>query len=127
MSAAVESTLQSWVYGSPTVVRKSGSGRYDTALALIRYGRQLSGVDRPNGIFAATGTNFPDALAGGVLAGAGAGVWRPLMLVDPVDAEARSPQIKAFMDENPGMNFATVLGGDRTVGENVREYILGLL
>ena len=57
-------------YGSPVVVRKDGANRYETAKNLVNWAvaeglGPSSGID---GVFLATGTAYPDALSGGVLA-----------------------------------------------------------
>ncbi len=52
------------LYPDLTVQRISGSNRYETSLALATYLWHEGGKD----VFLATGSNFPDALAGGVLA-----------------------------------------------------------
>lgn len=47
------------------VVRVAGSDRYATSVAIARYMAAVRGA--PRGVLLATGENFPDALAGGVL------------------------------------------------------------
>ncbi|MBE0477196.1 MAG: cell wall-binding repeat-containing protein [Coriobacteriia bacterium] len=118
----VESDLKK-VYGGK-VVRKAGPNRYDTARALIDHGKTLTGVPAPVGIFLATGTNYPDALAGGVLAGIGTGPWAPLMLTDPARL---SPQAVSFIKANPSLGFASVLGGTPAVSDGVRKTAVGLV
>ena len=115
ITSAVETKLKS-IYGAK-VTRKAGNTRYDTAKAIISYGKTLTGVSSPAGIFLATGANYPDALAGGVLAGIGRGLWTPLMLTTP---QSLSPQAVSFIQETPSLGFASVLGGTVSVSEGVR-------
>jgi putative cell wall-binding protein len=71
ISASVESTLRSY---AGTVQRQAGSDRYATAAAVSR---ATFGAGAPVA-YVATGTNFPDALAGGPAGGAKDG---PVLLV----------------------------------------------
>ena len=71
ISAAVESTLRSY---AGTVQRQAGSDRYATAAAVSR---ATFGAGAPVA-YVATGTNFPDALAGSPAGGAKNG---PVLLV----------------------------------------------
>jgi len=73
VSTAVEQELREY---APTVVRLSGTNRYATAAAVSQHSF-APGVAT---IFVATGTNFPDALAGGPVAGILGG---PILLVTP--------------------------------------------
>ncbi|MDA3936469.1 MAG: cell wall-binding repeat-containing protein, partial [Actinomycetota bacterium] len=127
VSPAVAAALGSSAFGSLTVTREAGTGRYDTALRIIERGQARTGVSDPAGVFVATGTNYPDALAGGVLAGIGGSQWRPLMLVYPDDPATFSPQLSTLVDSNPSIGFATVLGGVFALDEEAETYILGLV
>ncbi len=73
VSASLESSLKAY---APSVTRLAGSNRYATAAAVSR-DTFTPGVGT---IFIATGTNFPDALAGGPIAGILGG---PILLTDP--------------------------------------------
>lgn len=73
VSASVEAGLKAY---APSVTRLSGSNRYATAAAVSK-DTFAPGVGT---IFIATGTNFPDALAGGPIAGILGG---PILLTDP--------------------------------------------
>lgn len=72
----------------------SGANRYDTSAKLAQWaiGRGWFGMSN-TGI--ATGKNFPDALAGGVMAGSYAG---PMLLTDPTQL---SPEIEAQVGSAP--------------------------
>ncbi len=54
--------------GSDKVTRLAGSNRYDTAFTVAQYGMTKCGLGVSR-IAITTGENFPDALAGGVMAG----------------------------------------------------------
>ncbi len=64
--ASVESALKTRVPGAYT--RLQGADRYATALDVATYGVSSAGLSW-NKVAVATGANFPDALAGGVLQG----------------------------------------------------------
>jgi photosystem II stability/assembly factor-like uncharacterized protein/putative cell wall-binding protein len=65
VSTLVETRLKALLPSAPT--RLSGATRYDTGIAIARFG--VSGGLHWDGVALATGTNFPDALAGGVMQG----------------------------------------------------------
>lgn len=114
ISSAVQTDLN--MNYAPFVYRLDGATRYDTALSIINAGKTLTGSFPPAGIFLATGTNFPDALAGGVLAGIGDTTWRPLMLTTPT---ALGSQAATFINANSSVKFASVIGGAAAVSEVV--------
>ena len=89
-----------------TVERISGSNRYQTSLALASQLWSAGG----RSIFFATGANFPDALAGGVLA---ASQWSGVLLVNPA-AETVPATIATFI-ENHSIVSAAILGGNTAV------------
>mgnify|MGYP001034767268 CR=1 FL=1 len=64
ISDAVEANLNNWGYGT---WRIAGATRYDTAAEVAEYGVGIAGLGW-NRVGIATGENYPDALAGGVLA-----------------------------------------------------------
>lgn len=125
VSDAVKADLGASAYGSPVVLRRAGAGRYDTAKSLVEYGivRGLA----PNGIrgmYLSTGTNYPDALAGGGLAAMRGGQWSPLMLTAPL---ALSSQAGAILASQPSAGFVTVLGGPSAVSVDVETRALQLV
>jgi photosystem II stability/assembly factor-like uncharacterized protein/putative cell wall-binding protein len=65
VSTVVETRLKALLPSAPT--RLSGATRYDTGIAIARFG--VSTGLHWDGVALATGTNFPDALAGGVMQG----------------------------------------------------------
>ena len=129
VSSAVENGIKgNAAYGSPTVTRMPGVDRYDTAKRIIDWGKQASGGNlAPNGIdgmFLATGTGFPDALAGGVLAGKSNSLWRPLMLTKGTSLSSKASEIIAG---NSTMGFVTVVGGTGAVTDAVKNAALNLI
>jgi putative cell wall-binding protein len=98
--------------GSSGFTRLGGGTRYDTADLIARYGVAKSGLPKSGTVFVATGTNFPDALAGGVLAGTVAGRWQPMVLTSPLSL---SPQVTGFLADFRELQFDTVLGGTGAV------------
>jgi len=67
VSASVETALKTDL-GSDKVTRLAGSNRYSTAFTVAQYGMTKCGLGVSR-IAITTGENFPDALAGGVMAG----------------------------------------------------------
>ena len=105
LSAAVAQQVTS--HGA-TVVRWQGGDRYATAVA-------ISQATYPNGattVYLATGTNFPDALAGAALAAVAGG---PLLLTDPntMPAETANEIIRLHP------SAIVVLGGTSAVSTQV--------
>lgn len=95
-----------------TVSRLADTSRYTTAV-------QISKNAYPNGaerVYVATGTNFPDALSGGVVAGlAGA----PLLLVPPTGVPA---SVMAEIDRL-GASEIRVLGGTGAVSTSIEDQL----
>ena len=91
-----------------TVVRWQGDDRYATAVA-------ISQATYPNGatnVYLATGTNFPDALAGAALAAVAGG---PLLLTDPTTMPAET--VNEIIRLHP--SAIVVLGGTNAVSAQV--------
>jgi putative cell wall-binding protein/photosystem II stability/assembly factor-like uncharacterized protein len=65
VSTVVETRLKALLPAAPS--RLSGATRYDTGIAIARFG--VAGGQHWDGVAIAVGTNFPDALAGGVMQG----------------------------------------------------------
>ncbi|MHB1342521.1 MAG: cell wall-binding repeat-containing protein [Coriobacteriia bacterium] len=106
-----------------TVERVDGATRFATAANVAAYGVD-EGIVRPDYIGVATGTMFPDALAGGVACGAEGGV---LLLTWPgsLAAEARS-FINDYCDR-PAMDACRVFGGTKAVSGAVMAELDGAL
>ena len=94
------------------VERIFGTSRYMTSYEIAN----KFAAEFGNAVMFATGTNFPDALAGGVL---GAKIGAPLLLTHPSGA---IDEIKNFvLDKNPGTVY--ILGGTGAVPDSVIENI----
>ena len=122
VSNSVETALGSY---ASSVIRKSGTSRYDTSKSVVEWGESQLAPSGPTGLFLATGTNYPDALSGGVLAGTADAQWRPLMLTDPTSL---SPQVSSYMQANSAsLGHVGVLGGTAAVSNTVLNSAKGLL
>ena len=107
------------------VHRIGGATRYQTSLQIAQYQKQFGGTVLNKPVFA-TGENFPDALAGGVLAGVNN---NPIVLVSPdtsVNTDALN-WIKSTHGFDPDSDLAYVLGGVDAVSEAVSDEISSML
>ncbi|MBQ6570495.1 MAG: cell wall-binding repeat-containing protein, partial [Clostridia bacterium] len=106
-----EATLE--ILSVPNVSRLYGASRYDTSLAICNAYRSLF---TGNGTIIATGTSFPDALAGGAF-GAKKGI--PVVLVNP---RARIANVANYLSGRTGTIY--ILGGTGAVSDKcVADYI----
>ncbi|MDA3936022.1 MAG: cell wall-binding repeat-containing protein [Actinomycetota bacterium] len=120
VSPAVQSTLDGLLAdnGGAASTRWYGSTRYTTAAdiadeALLRGWATLSRVGL------ATGSNFPDALAGGPAVGIGGGV---LLMVDPLASSAGGSVAAEFLEaRHAGVGRLEVLGGTSVISESVAD------
>jgi putative cell wall-binding protein len=101
-----------------TVQRISGSDRYETSLHLASYLWDEGGKD----IFLATGSNFPDALAGGVLAAK----YSSGVLLVRSTAQTVPVAISTFIDEIP-IEGGLILGGASAVNPALESDLYQLL
>ncbi|MCU1343918.1 MAG: hypothetical protein JWL70_184 [Acidimicrobiia bacterium] len=106
VSASVVQALQAFTTGS--VTRVSGASRYDTAVAVSR----RSSANGAGTVYLATGANFPDALAGGPVAGA---AGSPLLLVP---GRCLPGAVRTEIDRL-GANRLVLLGGEGAVSASV--------
>lgn len=108
--------------------RLAGAGRYETAKKIIEWGRDTAGLapDGIDGMYLASGTNYPDALAGGVFAAHHLGRWRPLMLTNPATADP-VPEVQALVVGNPSLGFVSAIGGTSALPEPLYAKALGYL
>jgi len=111
VSAAAEKSLKA--LGVGTVRRSAGGDRYETAALIAN--TYFTGA---KGIFVATGTNFPDALTGSVMA---AKNHAPILLVQ-ADVTPDKAAI-AFVKKNAPA-CVTVLGGVGAVPDNIVDSLL---
>ncbi|MEN6431145.1 MAG: cell wall-binding repeat-containing protein, partial [Coriobacteriales bacterium] len=119
VSTAIESGIRSGVPCSTE--RLQGVNRYATALEVATYGVTDAGLGWDK-VAIATGEDFPDALAGGVLQGASGSV----MLLTPRtslfgEAAATLSDHKADIDE------VRFLGGLGAINQSVRDAVLAAL
>lgn len=90
------------------VTRLAGEDRYDTARAIADWaGEHVDTLD-PSEVLVASGVNFPDALAGGPLAGVR---HQQLMIVPPRDVDGRPGSAGFFRDREGALERVTLLGG----------------
>lgn len=96
--------------GDQQITRIGGESRYTTSINIARH-FNLTG----DSIFFASGENFPDALAGSVLA---ARENAPILLISPQEwLEA-----KHYMDGTPALN-QVILGGSGVLGEDLKTWL----
>ncbi|WP_052314851.1 cell wall-binding repeat-containing protein [Desulfosporosinus meridiei] len=108
VSAAVEAQIQD-LFPEANIRRFGGYDQYETS-ALIA--KALFGDSSPN-LFVATGTNFPDALSGSVIAGS---TQSPIVLVKPNEIPEKVSLIYLNSLSN---KTVVVLGGTSVVSESV--------
>lgn len=127
-SAAVPNSviaqLKSAGVSESNIVRLGGATRYQTSLEIAKYAdNNGAGVLHPGTPVFATGENFPDALAGGVLA---AEKGAPLLLVSP-DTAVNHDALNWINSTDVFDNTAYVLGGTDAVSETVSADIASVL
>lgn len=92
----------------PNAHRIAGNTRYETSLAISNFF-----ADDTKRVYVSTGTNFADALAGGVLAAKqGSGVY--------IVGKTVSPELGKHL-QGLGVEYVDVLGGSIAVPENILE------
>ncbi|MHB1340357.1 MAG: cell wall-binding repeat-containing protein [Coriobacteriia bacterium] len=120
VSGAIESDLAA-EFGVDNVWRVWGSNRYETSYELASFAQ--FGLDfGASGACVATGESFPDALAGGQLAG---NRYAPLLLTD---GDTLSAATATWLSENAEeVRGITILGGTGAISTGVRNHIDTLL
>lgn len=125
-SAAVPNSviaqLKSAGVSESNIVRLGGATRYQTSLEIAKYAYNKHALQPGTPVFA-TGENFPDALAGGVLA---AQKGAPLLLVSP-DTAVNHDALNWINSTDVFDNTAYVLGGTDAVSETVSADIASVL
>lgn len=125
-SAAVPNSviaqLKSAGVSESNIVRLGGATRYQTSLEIAKYASSHGSLQPTTPVFA-TGENFPDALAGGVLAGV---KNSPLLLVSP-DTAVNHDALNWINSTSLFTNTAYVLGGTDAVSETVSADIASVL
>ncbi|MBS3956144.1 MAG: cell wall-binding repeat-containing protein [Clostridiales bacterium] len=105
----------------PSVLRRHGVNRYETAVSVAQWGVAEVGLSWER-VAIATGVSFPDALAGGVLQGRDRGV---LLLTDPL---VLSDPTKDVLGANRMTTTAVrFLGGTGAISQSVREEVMRVL
>lgn len=108
-TGAVSSAIENELKGRGiTVQRIAGTDRYSTALNIVKTFKDSF----KNDVMLATGENFPDALAGGVLA---AKKQIPILLVEQ---NAITPDIAAYIKSKGAINIY-ILGGTGVISDNI--------
>ena len=120
-TAAVGTAVQTAVDGAfGTVERLSGADRYQTSVAIAEKGVELGLVW--DGVGFATGTEFPDALAGGVVQAKNGSV----LLLTPGDA--LNADVAAVIEANVlDIGLVRFYGGPVAISQTVRDAIEALL
>ena len=120
VSPATENYLQ-MTYGAPNVDRLFGANRYATAVAIASFGVTDAGLAW-NGVGVATGENYPDALAGGVLQGNAGSV----MLLT-TSASLSSDTAAALTAHKSVIDTVTFFGGTGAVMPATRTAVVNAL
>ena len=118
ISDAVEANLNNWGYGT---WRIAGATRYDTAAEVAEYGVGIAGLGW-NRVGIATGENYPDALAGGVLQGKVGSVML-LTLTSSLSNEAGY----ALLNNRQDISTVTFFGGTAAVSQATRNDVLAAI
>ncbi len=120
VSSATETALVA-KYGDANVTRLAGANRFDTAVVVASYGCDVAGLSW-DGLAIATGENFPDALAGGVMQGRAGSV----MLL--TRAAALHVDTETCLDaQKADITTVTYLGGTGALSTTVRAEVAGVL
>ena len=127
-NAALQSlaTTKTWIIGGDAVIKKQvftqlpggeriyGSDRYATGVALANHFLPTSTKQ----VYIATGLNFPDAVAGGVLAARGdSGV-----LLTRGDKSLPDSSVQNFLVAR-GINSASIFGGSSAVSAGIEDWL----
>ena len=118
VTPATEQQLED-ALGADNVTRTGGADRYETAALLAEEGRGLLPAGRQwDGVGVATGEDFPDALAGGVLLGR----MGTVMLLTRT-ASLPEPAQQVLARHAGAINTVHIFGGPSAVSEDVRESV----
>lgn len=109
VSASVQSEIQALNSGATSTLRLGGATRYDTSAVIARYGLRQGWCNDYMSFGYATGTNFPDALAGASTLGARNGC---LMLVTP---SMLPGSVRGVVSEYKFYSPSTIVLGDKGV------------
>lgn len=120
VSRRVEDLLAG-AFGGGNVTRLAGATRYETAVVIARYGVEHGGLVWDD-LAIATGVDFPDALAGGVLQGRSGSV----MLITP-GATLAGASAAELRTRAPAVNEVRFLGGTGALSAEVRSSVTSIL
>ncbi|HSQ22169.1 MAG TPA: cell wall-binding repeat-containing protein, partial [Coriobacteriia bacterium] len=122
-TSAVSDALETYLegrFGDVAVDRLGGSDRYETSAKVAQYGVHNGMVW--DGVGIATGTNFPDSLAGGVALG----LYRSVLLLTPTDS--LHPQAAAKLEDNKAdIESVVFLGGPAAISTTVETAVKAIL
>lgn len=118
VSAAAEAQAKGIV---TNVVRWGGANRYETCANIISQGVPVFGAEMAE-VGIASGTNYPDALAGGAVMGWRGGV---LLLTDP--ASLSGPIRTVIVSNRPAIERVEFFGGTVALSSAVQSQVLSLL
>jgi putative cell wall-binding protein len=122
VSTAVEASLDTLFGGSDHTTRLQGDNRYETAAVIAQWGvDNVYGLGW-NNLAIATGENYPDALAGGVLQGQSGSV----MLLTPM-ASLHAAVAAKLTAEKDTITEVRYLGSTNAVSTAVRTSVQALL
>jgi putative cell wall-binding protein len=110
-SGVISDTVFNQLPGSQRI---SGSNRYNTAIALAE--RFLPA--ETSRVFIATGTDFPDAIAGGVLAAK----YNSGVLLVRGDLPAPNQAVQDFL-QSKNIGFASIFGGSGAVSAKLEQWL----
>jgi VCBS repeat-containing protein len=116
--AAVQTNLGTWGFFTDRI---AGTTRYDTAAKVAEYGVAYAGLGW-NRVGIATGANYPDALAGGVLQGKVGSV----MLLTPTERLCNEAGY-ALLDCRNEVTTVTFFGGTAAVSQTARNDVAAAL
>lgn len=119
VSSASEAALVA-AFGDPSVDRVAGSDRYATAAAVAESGTSM-GLDWASPALA-TGADYPDALAGGVMQG----LTGSVLLLTPTDALSDSAKA-ALVEHADVITELRFLGGTGVIAPSVRDAVKTVL
>ena len=119
-AVSADAAAQISASGGPAVMRLAGNDRYETSGKIADYAIQ-QGILSAEGMAVATGSNYPDALAGSALCGKKASV---LVLVNDSNMQYASNIVEKVAST---MSQGYVLGGTGAVSEDVKATLEGLL
>jgi putative cell wall-binding protein len=115
VSSGTERELKALLPAAGAVVRVGGSDRYATAELIARYAVEHYWA-LPDWTGIASGTDFPDAVAGGAAIGAQSGV---LVLTAPASLSSRAHAFLQGVDDSGLLDHAVIFGGTKAVSAPV--------